>query len=72
MSWYKIRFDGYLGDDVFDSYDEAEEAALVMVSNFNQGASDLWNSNPGDYDIEWDGNTGEYEIIEVDQYGNEI
>lgn len=69
---YKIRFDGYLEDDIYATYDEAEEAALEMVSNFNTGNEILYAENPGDWEEENDDNTGEYEIVEVDQYGNEI
>lgn len=65
MSKYKIIFDGYEEDDEYDTYEEAEEAAEVMASNFAQGSIDLYLSNPGDYLEENDGD-GSYEIIEVD------
>ena len=65
MPKYKIIFDGYEEDDEYDTYEEAEEAAEVMASNFAQGSIDLYLSNPGDYLEERSGD-GLYEIIEVD------
>jgi hypothetical protein len=62
---YKIIFDGYEEPEIYDTYEEAEEAALVMLSDFNQGCIDLYLSNPGDYTDESDGNTGFYKIIKV-------
>lgn len=71
MSKFKIIFDGYLEPDEYDTYDEAEEAADKMASNFRLGESILREMNPDDYDEENDGD-GSYIIIEVDENGIEI
>lgn len=65
MAKYRIIFDGYPEEELYDSYDEAYEAALEMKSNFNQGAIDLYNSNPGDYLEDDDDKDGSFEIEEV-------
>lgn len=62
---YKIIFDGYEQDRIYDTYEEAEEAAYVMVDDFNTGAEILYEMNPGDYEEEMDGATANFEIIEV-------
>lgn len=62
---YKIIFDGYEQDRVYDTYEEAEEAAYIMVDDFNTGAEILYEMNPGDYEEEMDGATADFEIIEV-------
>lgn len=70
MSKFKIIFSGYEEPDEYDSYDEALEAADEMVSNFQLGASILYEMNPGDYTEEDDDCS--YVIIEVDENGIEI
>lgn len=65
MSKFKIIFDGYEEPEEYNTYDEALEAADVMASNFQLGASILYEMNPGDYLEENDGD-GSYEIIEID------
>lgn len=59
--------DGYrweLGDgELFDSYAEAEEAALYERSCASFGAEILHNHNPGDYSEEVD--ELDYEIVEA-------
>ena len=62
---YKIIFDGYEEDDLYDTYNEAEEAALEMQSNWYAGASDLYQSNPGDYEEDYGDDSPDYEIVEV-------
>lgn len=62
---YKIIFDGYEQEGTYETYEQAEEAAWVMVDDFNVGASILYEMNPGDYEEEMDGATANYEIIEV-------
>ena len=64
---YKVEFDGYLYEDEYDTYEEAEEAALTMCSEYHQGAVDLYNENPGDF-LEEGGDSGdpEYRIVESD------
>ena len=71
MSIYRIIFDGYLEQEKYNSYEEALEAADEMSSNFQLGASILYEMNPGDYKEENDGN-GSYIIIETDENGNEL
>ena len=71
MSKFKIIFDGCEEPDEYDTYEEAEEAADVMASDFRLGESILFEMNPGDYLEENDGD-GSYVIIEVDDCGNEI
>ena len=70
MSKFKIIFAGYEEPDEYDSYEEALEVADEMVSNFELGASILYEMNPGDYEEEDDDCS--YVIIEVDDDGNEI
>ena len=62
---YKIIFDGYEQDRIYNTYEEAEEAAYIMVDDFNTGAEILYEMNPGDYEEEMDGATADFEIIEV-------
>ena len=71
MSKFRIIFDGYEEPEEYDTYDEAEEAADEMASNFRLGESILREMNPDDYDEENDGD-GSYVIIEVDENGLEI
>lgn len=74
MIKYKIVFDG---EDVcndgdynirlFDSYEEAEEWALYLVSCARTGAETLHMSNPGDYEYDEDiYEDPEFEIEEVE------
>lgn len=65
MVKYKILFDGDEQDEVFETYDEADEYALYLVSCYHTGAEILEMSNPGDYPYDPD-DEPEYEIIEVD------
>jgi len=68
MKKYKIEFDGELQDEVFDSYEAAEEYALYLVSCTRTGAEILNMSNPGDYPYDEDSfEDPEYEIIEEDE-----
>lgn len=71
MPKFKIIFDGFEEPEEYDTYDEAEEAADIMASNFQLGASILREMNPDDYEEENDGD-GSYIIIEVDDDGTEI
>lgn len=52
-----------LEDETYDSYEEAEDAALYSCSCYNQGAEDLFLSNPGDYPMDFE--EPDYKIIEV-------
>lgn len=59
---YKIVFDGYEQEEIYSTY---EEAAWIMVDDFNAGSTILYEMNPGDYEEEMDGATANFEIIEV-------
>lgn len=65
MKKYKIIFECEEEDEVFDSYDEAEEYALYLVSCYHTGGEILEMSNPGDYPYDPD-DEPEYEIFEID------
>lgn len=58
--------DGDEEDEVFDTYEEAEAAALEGQSNYAAGGEDLHLSNPGDYSTPDDDDEYENEIVEVD------
>lgn len=49
MAKYRIIFDGEEEDEVYDSYEEAEDSAMEMLSNYHLGGEILELSNPGDY-----------------------
>lgn len=67
MAKYKIIFDGEEQDEVFGSWDAAEEYALYLCSCSSEGAEILHMSNPGDYDYDEDTfEAPEYEIVELD------
>lgn len=63
MAKYKIIFNGEEQDEVFDTYEEAEDYAHDLVGAYHEGGEILELSNPGDYpydpEVEPD-----YEIIE--------
>jgi hypothetical protein len=63
---FKVEWADDLDDDdpVFDTEEEAEEHASVVISNYHTGGEVLHLSNPGDYP-EPDGEDPEYEIVEV-------
>lgn len=52
-------------ESTFDTYGEAEEAALYAVGCSKQGAEILHMSNPGDYDYNEDEEI-DIDIIEID------
>ncbi len=55
-------------EDLFDTEEEAREAALYAISCWDTGAEILNMSNPGDYPYDPDDvNDAEYEIEEVDE-----
>lgn len=61
---YLIDGERFDEDEVYDTYEEAEEAAWESLSNMSVGAEILHMSNPGDYpDEDCD---ADYEIIEID------
>lgn len=62
---FKVQWgDDFDDDEVFDTEEEAEQHALVVISNIHTGAEVLHLSNPGDYP-EDDGVDPDYEIVEV-------
>lgn len=68
MAKYKIRFEGEMEDDIFESEEDAEEYALYLCSCSELGAETLHMSNPGDYDYDEDSwEDPDYEIIEIDE-----
>ena len=69
MSKFKIIFDGYEEPEEYDSYDEAQEAADEMASNFQLGDAILREIEGDEYSEDGDGS---YIIIEVDENGTEI
>ena len=64
MAKYQVEFDGEMDDEIFDSYEEAEEYAIDCCNAASIGAEILHMSNPGDYQD--DSCDMEYEIIEID------
>lgn len=64
MAKYKLIFDGEELDEVFDSYEEAEEQVMIELSNWHAGGEVLELSNPGDYPYDPD-DEPDYEIIEA-------
>ena len=67
MSKYMIEYEGYLEPDVYDTAEEAIEAADEMASNSRQGLIDLINRGDDDDDDEDEEELGSYWIIEVDE-----
>ena len=68
MSKYKIIFNGEEEDEIFNTYEEAEEYAIYYSGCGKLGAEILNMSNPGDYDYDEETyESPEYEIIEVDE-----
>ena len=68
MSKYRIQWeDGDIEDEVFETYEDADDYALYLVGCARTGAETLHLSNPGDYDYDEDEyEEPEYEIIEED------
>lgn len=67
MPKFKIIFDGEEEDEIFDTYEQADDYALDMQSCCREGAEILNLSNPGDYDFDEDTyEPPDYDIIEVD------
>lgn len=54
-------------EEIYDTEEDAEEAACIAISAWNQGCEDLHNLNPGDYDYDEDDiDDVDYDIDEVD------
>lgn len=52
-------------DEVLDTEEEAEDYAMVLISNYRAGGEVLHLSNPGDYPSNEDEDV-DYRIIETD------
>ena len=64
---YRVIYGGEMEDEVFDTYEEAEDYALELRSCERTGAETRHMSNPGDYDYDEDDfEPSEYEIVEED------
>ncbi len=63
MAKYKIIFNGEEQDEVFDTYDDALDAANDLVGAYHEGGEILELSNPGDYPYDPTVEP-EYEIVE--------
>ncbi len=61
---FKIIFLGDEQDEVFDTYEDADEYALYLCSCYHTGGEILEMSNPGDYPYDPD-DEPDYEIVEV-------
>lgn len=67
---FKIRWteDGEEEDEVFDTYEEADEMGMYYQSCAEEGAEILNLSNPGDYPYDEEAyERPAYEIVEVDK-----
>lgn len=64
MAKYRVKFNGELEDEVFDTPEAAEDYALYLSSCAKEGAETLNLSNPGDYDE--DDYDDDYEIVEIE------
>ncbi len=64
MSKYKVIFNDDEQDEVFDSYEEAEDFAMELLTYWHAGGEVLELSNPGDYPYDPD-DAPDYEIVEV-------
>ena len=66
MANYKVVFEGDEQNEVFRTYEEAEQYALYLVSCYHSGGETFEMSNPGDYPYDPSDNP-EYDIIETDE-----
>ncbi len=66
MANYKIIIEGDEQDEVFSTYEDAENYALYLVSCYHTGGKILEMSNPGDYSYD-PNDDPEYEIVETDE-----
>lgn len=66
MAKYRLIFQDELQDEVFDSYEDAEDYAGYLSGCFHDGGETLELSNPGDYPYDEDAEP-EYEIIDEDE-----
>lgn len=67
MTKYKVVFNGEEQDEIFSTYEAADEWGLELQSAERVGAETLNLSNPGDYEYDeetW--KSSDYEIIETE------
>lgn len=65
MPRYQVIFEGEEEGEPYDTYEEAEEAALNMCSDMRTGCGTLAANNPYEYSYDED-EEYEYEIVEVE------
>ena len=65
MTKFKIIFEDDEQNEIFNTYEEADDYARYLVSCYHSGGETMEMSNPGDYPYDAD-EEPEYEIIEVD------
>ena len=63
MARYQVIFEGEEEGEPYDTYEEAEEAALNMCSEMRTGRGDLAANNPYEYSYDED-EEYEYEIVD--------
>lgn len=63
---FKIIFEGEVQDEEFETYEQADEYAMYLVSCSELGAEIMGLSNPGDYPYDEETYVDDdYEIYEV-------
>lgn len=70
LSKFKIRWteDGEEEDEVFDTYEEADEMGMYYQSCAEEGAETFNLSNPGDYPYDEETfERPEYKVVEIDE-----
>lgn len=63
MIKYRIIFDGKVENEIFDTYEAANEHALYLASCYRIGSEILERCNPLEYSYNQD-NEPKYEIVE--------
>ena len=67
MTKFKVIYDGEEQEEIFTSYEDAEEYGFYLRGCERQGAEIMNMSNPGDYDYDEDSfESPDFEIVEED------
>ena len=67
MTKFKVVYDGEEQDEIFTSYEDAEEYGVYLQSCERLGTEIMNMSNPGDYDYDEDlFESADFEIVEED------
>lgn len=66
MAKYKIIFEGEEQDEVFDTYEDADDYVNELIGCWHEGGEVLQLSNPGDYPYDPD-DEPDYEIVEIEE-----